>query len=57
MMAEPFGRAAGTGVLWEEWVERWMKGWIGGWMEGWTGRQEKAREECLQLMLGEGDVL
>lgn len=57
MMAEPFGRAAGTGVLWEEWVERRMKDWIRGWMEGWTGRQEKVRKERLQLMPGDGDML
>lgn len=34
MMAEPFGGAAGTGFLWEEWLDRWMKDWIKGWMDG-----------------------
>lgn len=57
MMAEPFGRAAGTGFLWEEWLERWMKDWIRGWMEGWTGHQVKVRKEHLQLMLGDGNAV
>lgn len=34
MMAEPFGGAAGTGFLPEEWLDRWMKDWIKGWMDG-----------------------
>lgn len=35
MMAEPFGGAAGTGFLRDEWLDRWMKDQR---MDGWTGQ-------------------
>lgn len=43
MMAEPFGGAAGTGFLWEEWLDRWMDERLDQRMDGWTGHREKKR--------------
>ena len=39
MMVEPFGGAAGTGFLWEEWLDRWMDEGLDQRMDGWTGHQ------------------
>lgn len=45
MMTEPFGGAAGTGFLWEDW------------MDGWTRHQEAKEKDLQLLMLHDVNVL